>query len=341
MIQTALAAALDRLWVPQLVLSLRGRAPLWLTVLTYHRVAHPGALSMLDDGVVDATPELLDAQLTFVRRWFHPIGMTDLLAFAQDRGSLPNNPILVTFDDGYRDNHDIALRILTQHGVRATFFIATDYIEQRRLFWWDRIALLIKRSPWDAIEIDYPERVSLSLEGALARQTAIRRVHRMIKDTRGLKLDAFFDRLERAAGVAVGEQEERRMANETVMTWEHVVALRRAGMDVQSHTRTHRVLQTLDAAQLGCELRESREAIEAVLDEPVHAISYPVGKPLSGTPHIRRAVCDAGYELGFSNGTGVNLVRAFDPLDTRRVSMDLALGDRFFRAALALPCLGF
>jgi peptidoglycan/xylan/chitin deacetylase (PgdA/CDA1 family) len=335
----ALAAHLDRLGVPQLVMSLRRKAPLWLTILTYHRVARPDATSVLDDGVVDVTPELLERQLAFVGRWFQPVRMDDLLAFVQGRGELPNNPVLVTFDDGYRDNHDVALPILMHRGIRATFFIATDYVEQRRLFWWDRVAMAIKRSLRDRIEIDYPRPTALPLEDGAQRQTAVRRAQRIIKDTPGLDLDCFIDQLERAAGVVLGRDEERSMADETLMTWEHVVALRRAGMDVQSHTRTHRVLHTLDAAQLATELRGSRKAIEAVLGEPVRAISYPVGKPV--TPHIRRAVREAGYELGFSNGTGVNLVRAFDPLDARRVSMGLALGDHFFRTALALPWMGY
>ena len=46
----------------------------------------------------------------------------------------------MTFDDGYLDNHDVALPILVKHGVRAVFFLATDYIERRRLFWWDRVS---------------------------------------------------------------------------------------------------------------------------------------------------------------------------------------------------------
>ena len=248
---------------------------------------------------------------------------------------------MVTFDDGYRDNHDIVLPILVRNAVRATFFIATDYVERRRLFWWDRLALAIKRSRADRIEIDYPERTALLLGDVPARQMAIRLVQRIVKDTPRLDLDRFIDGLEHAADARLGRDEERRVADETVMTWEHVVALRRAGMDVQSHTQTHRVLQTLDPAQLAGELRGSREAIETVLGEPVRAVSYPVGKPLRGTPHIRRAVREAGYDLGFSNGTGVNLVRAFDRLDIRRISMDVALGERFFRAVLALPWLGY
>jgi peptidoglycan/xylan/chitin deacetylase (PgdA/CDA1 family) len=342
-----LANALDAMAIPQLAMLLRRAASPWLTVLTYHRVAAPSAgggaewTHGLDDGVVDVTADQLDRQLRFVKRWFHPIGVGELFSFVHAGKALPPNPVLITFDDGYRDNHDIALPILARYGVPATFFVATDYVKRRRLFWWDRLALVIKRSPRNRLEVDYPEPLRLPLDDLSAKRGAIVRLERIVKDHVGLDLERFIDGVEHAAAVSLGFEEERRLADENVMTWTHVAALRRAGMDVQSHTRTHRVLQTLDAEQLANELHGSRVELEAVLGERVRALSYPVGKSVRAAPHLRRAVRDAGYQLGFSNGTGVNRMCAFDPFDARRVSLDLAIGDAFFRAMLALPCVGY
>jgi len=343
-----LAAAFDRVGGPGAVLSLRrlrravvtGRpGATWVTVLTYHRVARRGDAPMLDQGVIDVAPDQLDRQLAFLRRWFAPIGVEELRAYVAGAGPLPHNPVLVTFDDGYRDNHDVALPILLRHGVRATFFVATDYVERRRPYWWDRINFVVNASARGRLVLDYPERLELPIDGAGERRETIRRALRIVKDRRGLDLPRFLDGLETAAGVTVSRDEERRLADETVMTWEHVRALRRAGMDVQSHTHTHRVLQTLEAREVEAELRTSRAVLEEALGEPVRAVSYPVGRPLGAAPEVRRAVRDAGYELGFSNGTGVNRARTLDPLDVKRVSLDADIEDALFRAMLALPRL--
>ena len=339
--RTTLAAALDGLRVPQLLMSVRRATSPWITVLTYHRVAPLEAAEMLDEGVVDVTPEQLEGQLTFVRRWFGVVSLDQLSAYARGCGSLPPNPVLVTFDDGYRDNHDVALPILLRHGVRATFFVATDYVEERRIFWWDRVAHLLKRSARRRVAVEYPERLELPLHDAAARRKSIRQVQRIIKDRSGLDLARLMGDLERATGVVLDEATERRMADELVMTWEQVVALRRAGMDVQSHTCSHRVLQTLGPLELSHELRDSRKKLEDVLGEPVRAISYPVGKSLDAAPHVKRAVRDAGYQLGFSNANGINRARAFDPLDARRFSLDVALSESMFRTMLAIPWLAY
>jgi peptidoglycan/xylan/chitin deacetylase (PgdA/CDA1 family) len=339
--RTTLATALDRMRVPQLLMSLRGSSSPWLTVLTYHRVAEPGAAGDLDDSVVDVTPDQLDRQLRYLRRWLDLVSLQDVLAWSRGWRGLPANPVLVTFDDGYRDNHDVALPILRRHGVHATFFVAVDYVRERRLYWWDRVALVLKRSSRDCVRLDYPEPLALLLGDTRSRRNAVRRAQRIVKDRRGLDLHRFLEELEHAAGVSLDREEERRLAEQTVMNWHHVLALRDAGMDVQSHTRSHRVLQTLDDEDLTRELRGSREELECVLGRPVSAVSYPVGKPLGDDQRIKRAVRECGYELGFSNGTGANRLEAFDPFDARRMSLDVSLADEMFRTMLALPWLAY
>jgi peptidoglycan/xylan/chitin deacetylase (PgdA/CDA1 family) len=339
--RTTLATALDRMRVPQLLMSLRGSSSPWLTVLTYHRVGEPGAAGDLDDSVVDVTPDQLDRQLGYLRRWLDVVSLQDVLAWSRGWRRLPANPVLVTFDDGYRDNHDVALPILGRHGVQATFFVAVDYVRERRLYWWDRVALVLKRSARQCVRLDYPKPLELPLRDARARKNAVRRAQRIVKDWRGLDLRRFLEELEQAAGVSVDREEERRLAEQTVMNWHHVLALRDAGMDVQSHTRSHRVLQTLDDEDLTRELRGSREELECVLGRTVSAVSYPVGKPLGDDQRIKRAVRECGYELGFSNGTGSNRLEAFDPFDARRMSLDLSIADEMFRTMLALPWLAY
>jgi peptidoglycan/xylan/chitin deacetylase (PgdA/CDA1 family) len=234
------------------------------------------------------------------------------------------------------------LPILQRHGLRAVFFVATSYVEQRRLFWWDRINVLLKASRKEVLDVQYPRFRRLSLAGSgRARSTAIQVLLRTVKDTYALDLERFLEHVAAAADVNISREEERRRVDGLLMTWDHVRALRRAGMDVQSHTSTHRVLQTLTPRALAEELAGSRAMLEDVLGEPVRAISYPVGHPIASAPRIREAVVAAGYELGFSNCTGANDMRSFDPLDARRLAADSAKSAADFESMIALPGLGW
>lgn len=316
------------------------RAP-FLTVPSYHRAGAAGVETEYDDGVIDVTPEAFGRQLDFLARHCTVINLEEVLAFVRSGGTrrLPPNPVLVTFDDGYLDNHHVALPALRQRGMSAVFFVATHYVEQRRLFWWDRVNLLVKKTKKEVLELTYPERRSFPLRASGDRARAIGRILRTIKDHYALDLERFLEHVADAADVHLSAEEERRRADDLVMTWDHVRELRRAGMDVQSHTHTHCVLQTLPPTALADELTRSRATLEDVLGEPVRALAYPVGKRLGRTSHIRQAVADAGYEVGFSNCSGVNHAWSFDALDARRMSTDAEMTDGQFRAMIAMPYL--
>ncbi len=313
----------------------------WITVLTYHRVGDPERIGELDGGVVDAREAAFDAQMAFLQKHFSVIGLDELAHFARG-GTLPVNPVLVTFDDGYRDNHDVALPILKRHHIPAVFFLATHYLNERRLFWWDRASLLIRRCTKDALDLSYPRarRIPLGQEPK-ARARAFRAALAPVKAYFGIELGRYMEDLERATGVTLSRDEERRLADQHLLTWEHVKAMADAGMSIQSHTKTHRILGTLDPAALDDELGGSREELSAKLGRPVTAVAYPVGKSLACAPEARRAIRRAGSELGFSNGTGLTTTLRFDPMEVKRLSLEVDLPDAYFRGMVSLPFFAY
>ena len=337
LLRTRLSSLLGHLGASQAWLAARrlGR-PRWLTVLNYHRVDHLEAACDVDEGVLDATPESLDRQLRRLRRHCTPIALGELLAHL-DGALLPANPALVTFDDGYRDNLVNAVPILERHGIRATFFIATAYVTQRRPFWWDRISWALKHARRKEFRLDYPFGTEVNLADGIAGPAS--HLHRLVKKTPRLDLERFLDDLVTRSDAPWESTTERRLADQLIMTWDDVRALRRAGMDVGSHTRTHRVLQTLAPEELPAELAGSRADLESELGEPVSTIAYPVGPSIAGEPEIRAAVVATGYRLGFTYGTGLQPLGALDPLDIRRLAADHTIDDARFSTLLATPWL--
>jgi len=314
------------------------RPPRWLTVLLYHRVMpRQGDGFDLDRAVIDSRPDTFERQMRFVASACTPIDLTQLLGFLRGEAGLPDNPVLVTFDDGYRDNCEHALPILRRHGIRGLFFIASSYVGERRLFWWDRIAYMVRQSQVRVAQLDYPTRLVLRV-GEEPGQVA-RMVLKIVKTCRGLDLDRFLGELGRALGVPWDDALERRLVEQTIMTWDDVRALHAAGMDIGSHTRTHRVLDTVEPGELAAELAQSRADIERAIGAKVTSLSYPVGRPIRRLPMIERAVRDAGYEVGFSVEARANVLSraALDPLNVTRMPVDGTLSPHRLAALLAAP----
>jgi peptidoglycan/xylan/chitin deacetylase (PgdA/CDA1 family) len=312
----------------------------WLTVLCYHRTAERTAAGGMDHATIDATPAQFDAQLALLGEHFTFVGVDDVVAFARG-GRLPANPVLVSFDDGYRDCLTTALPLLLRHKVPAVFFIPTHFVSERRMFWWDRIAWTLKHSKKDRLALSYPNRIELVVKAKGTIDRAHRITTTIVKRWPELDLERFLGELEKAADVALDPTEERSLVDAALMTWDEIGALSRAGMGIGSHTRNHRVLQTLPRGDYGSELSGSRLEIEERLGKPVESIAYPVGYGIGSHPDLQRAVRDAGYEVGFTCKSGALRTRGPlpDMLDVPRFLMDMSYDQQVFAAVSALPAL--
>lgn len=336
------AKVLDRLRLPGAFLDLRQRAwPWrWLTVLTYHRLGVPSEDPF--PGTVDATPAEFERQVAYLTRHFTLVDTKDLRAFAQGQ-PLPPNPAMITFDDGYRDNHDQAFPILLRYGAKAVFFVASDYLNRRRLFWWDRITRRLNRTAKPVVRLNYPYPMELPLRDAADKERAVRTLTRLVKDYYGLNLELFLEELDQATDLSMDE-EERSLADRMLMTWDQVRSLEKGGMDVESHSHTHRVLQTLPPSELASELSRSRQELEGQLDRDVHALAYPCGLTVAQSPFILSSLRASGFEWGFASKGGVSPLagqKVGNSFDMKRIPVDFGTPEVFFHSMLAFPSLTY
>jgi len=98
------------------------------------------------------------------------------------------------------------------------------------MYWWDRVAYIVKRTPLTELKLSYPFPVEFGLAN---RRLALERILRLMKTQPGLDLERFLDELAHAAEVAWSQKLERAFAEQLLMTWDHVRELHRAGMDVE------------------------------------------------------------------------------------------------------------
>jgi hypothetical protein len=101
-----------------------------LSVLIFHRVlARPDPLFPGRGG----RPSTFDAICRWLRHWFEVLPLDRAVQALRD-GTLPARAAAITFDDGYADNHDLALPMLEAAGLSACFFIATGFLDGGRMW---------------------------------------------------------------------------------------------------------------------------------------------------------------------------------------------------------------
>jgi peptidoglycan/xylan/chitin deacetylase (PgdA/CDA1 family) len=115
-----------------------------LTVLMFHRVLPRSMMSRSEaDPVYTVAQELLAEMINFLKQNYALVSIRDVLASLAREKPLPRNSLLITFDDGWRDNLQWGLPTLGS--VPWIVFIASDAILASG-YWWQEVLLWTWRS---------------------------------------------------------------------------------------------------------------------------------------------------------------------------------------------------
>lgn len=102
-------------------------------ILMYHYLSTPPADADAYRTDLSVPPDLFAAHLNRLQaEGYTTISLYDLLMHLTQGAPLPPKPVVITFDDGYRDNYANAFPLLKQRGMQATFFVITDFMDENR-----------------------------------------------------------------------------------------------------------------------------------------------------------------------------------------------------------------
>ncbi len=259
-----------------------------LSILIYHRVlAETDAL--FPHAVTQAS---FDAQMSCLKSVFNVLPLAEAVARLQ-KGTLPARAACITFDDGYADNVTFALPILQRHGLTATFFIATDYLNGGRMFN-DTVIEAIRDARVGRLDLSGLGlgRHDLTTNGAKARA-----INQILHAVKYLPVDIREDKVARLCEFA---QCGSLPAN-LMMTSDQLKSLFQAGMEIGAHTACHPILAQLNRDAAMQEILESKQFLEALLGTQIRLFAYPNGKPgIDFLPEQARIVEGLGFVAAVS-----------------------------------------
>lgn len=294
-----------------------------ILVLAYHRVTPDAEMGDCAYPAMHVAERTFRRQLQALRQLYRIVPMQELRALLGGTQPLTESVAVVTFDDGYRDNYRVALPILIEEEVPATFFVSLDFVDKAEPFWFDRLAHAVRRG-----DTNLPANLPAPLRQALeAPGSTVERVRRAAAYLKTLP-DA-----ERSATIAaLGPANDEVPAGAEPMTWDEVRSLQAAGMRVGAHGVRHGILTRMQPAEVRREIETSVAAIATQVGAPVTEFAYPNGDADTVVAECAR---EAGIDLAFTMAAHA-VAPSADRLRIarRNVSEDTSrgVGGRFSRA---------
>jgi peptidoglycan/xylan/chitin deacetylase (PgdA/CDA1 family) len=199
---------------------------------------------------------------------------------------------VITFDDGYASNA-LALEVLEQFDVPATFYISTNHVAEKKSFWWD---------------VMYRESARRG-----AAPAAIRRQIRSLKQLRAEEIEARLVQWFGSRALLPMADCDRPFTRAELVTF-----ARSPHVSLGNHTADHAILVNYDPAGIRNEIDQAQQFLTGVSGVTPKSIAYPNG---GYDARVLEIAGGAGLEFGLTVRTGLNTSPSSHPMELRRVTV--------------------
>jgi peptidoglycan/xylan/chitin deacetylase (PgdA/CDA1 family) len=241
-------------------------------ILALHRVVRePQRSTIRPNRALEISPESLRSILQWIRQRRLEIIRLDEI---RNRLGSPRGPKFVcfTFDDGYRDNLEVALPIFREFSYPFAVNVTTGFINRTASVWWYTLEEILKarnavRFPWESTIREW------RTGSAEAREAAFAEIAALIRSQGAATRDELINAICDSAQV-----DSLKQTRELMMDWEELGKLASDYyVAIGAHSVGHHVFSRLNSEELEGELIDAKAELEARLNKPVQHLAYPFG----------------------------------------------------------------
>lgn len=294
--------------VPQLFHRLAYRDE--LSIIMYHGIIR-SPLVVSDWCFVDENSFRM--QIEYLKRHFEIISLSEAVERMRD-GGMKRPTAVVTFDDGYQNNFDVAFPILLRKRIPATIFLATGLINTNDTVWYCRFNLALSRTSrpfieWNGFKLDLST-LDLKAKASAAIQDDLKEMpHPQLMATMRnviLELDGDPD-----YPIEIGSpfrMLSKRAISEMVSS---------GLIELGAHTHNHAILIRLSDEERGNEIRQSVNAIQELTGRPCRCFAYPNGRMEDYNALTIKDLEACGIQMAVTTISGPN-DKLTPPMELRR-----------------------
>jgi len=303
-----------------------------LIIFNYHRIYKFPLTTMYDEGVFAHSEETFENQIKWIKKNFRIIDEATLIFMIENNQKFNTRTAMITFDDGYLDNYELAYPILKALDVPATFFIPCNQIERSCSPWWDNISLMIKMTKKESITL---QDRTFQIQNSENKKNTINEILEIFKVMPDEKTWSLLLELHKSCCLSMSFEGISKMSSAQFMNWEQIREISSNNITIGSHTMNHRVLSNLSTTQQTEEIVNSKRFLEDKLDIVISSIAYPVGQETSFDEETKVITKQAGYKLAYSFIDGYSNKVILDNFQIPRVELNES--PAFYKAQSLLP----
>lgn len=247
-----------------------------------------------------------EQQLALLVSEFNPISLSLFLDSCNGKASLPRRSVILTFDDGYSSNYDLAFPLLKRYQVPATVYLTTEFVLEKRLLWTDKVELSIQQGKLHDAGRKLVELTGITeLASESNWEELVKHVKGWIKRQPECDKHALVEKIMLA--MKIEEAELDVPATAQPLTEDGIREMLESGLvEFGAHTRTHPILSRCNDEQVVYEILTSVREVETLIGQPCHHFAYPNGRENEFDQRSVDTLKKAGIETAMTTIEGEN-----------------------------------
>lgn len=247
-----------------------------LYIFFYHNIVDTEKCKQTGESIAlsSVDKKKFDRQLRYFKREYNVITMDEAFELLKKNAVLDKKYLVVTFDDGYKDNHIYGCALFQKHEIYPTIYLSANNVDNSTYLWPDILKHLVYQSKKANIAVDiYNIHYSSRFKTTGDRIRFLESINEDIKKLDEEKKYEVFEYLSSILDVDI----QRKC--DIMLNWGEVKSLTSIGVLIGAHTLNHPILATLVEEAAENEIYGSKRLIEEKTQMPIEHFAYPNGKP--------------------------------------------------------------
>ena len=269
-------------------------------IFMLHSVRPSRAGTFGPNRILEITPEFLRETIHLVTsRGFDVLSLDDVHARLRE-GDFDRPFACFPFDDGYRDNRDVAYPIFREHGLPFAIYVPSDFPDGKGDLWWIKLEMVIAAAEVLDVRIDgRAERLAAGTP--TEKEETFERIYWWLRSIPEFEARRFVADLCDRHGVDTAS-----LCRDLIMSWDELRDLARDPLvTIGAHTRRHLALAKLTIGEARVEMEEGIRRLERELQRPFRHFSFPYGDEASAGPREFELARELGLDTAVTTQKGL------------------------------------
>ena len=281
-----------------------------LPILMYHRVVNPkefkGLKSCLQLMGMVVTEKTFERHIEYLSNRFNVISLGDYMNYRAKNMAIPPHSVVITLDDGFRDNYYNAVSILKKYQVTATFFLIGNALTKEGDIWIHRLYYLLDGLDYKKfyIMISKKESLRIKLTSNMDKKKTLKRVKKFLESSNNEQKKMFFEQLKEKYQAANNGAEP--LYKKEYLKKEEIVKMLKKGFSVGGHSLTHQDLKNLDYEEKVEEISGSRLLLDDIIGKKYLPFAYPYGQRFNYDNKTIALLKENKFSCGLTTIDGLN-----------------------------------